>query len=123
MLQMTRGSNKESRRAPVAVTWLCALSSLGAACESRLVVCLHWLFSLANPSGGVAFRLLIPFRCRQCDLVPLSEFIPAADNYSKFGECLQGAASRCGALFPLSRLPQITPFLYFSARFSCVCVS
>lgn len=58
MLQMTRGSNKESRRVPVAVTWLCALSSLGAACESGLVVCLHWLFSLAKSQ----WRCSIP-RC------------------------------------------------------------
>lgn len=55
--------------------------------------------------------------------MPLSEFTPAADNYSKFGECLQGAASGCGALFSLSAVPQIMPFLYFSARVLCVCVS
>lgn len=68
--------------------------------------------------------LLSRFRRRQRDLAPLSEFTPAADNYSKFGECLQGAASGCGALFSVSAVPQIMPFLYFfPARVLCVCVS
>lgn len=57
MLQMTQGNNKKSRRACVAVILLCALSGLGVAFENRLVVCLHWLFSLTNPSGGVVFYI------------------------------------------------------------------
>lgn len=55
MLQMTPGSNKESKASLRRCYLLRALSGLGVACENRLVVCLHWLFSLANPSGGVAF--------------------------------------------------------------------
>lgn len=66
---------------------------------------------------------LIQFRRQQRDLVPLSEFTPAADNYSKFGECLQGAASGCGALFspylPFLRLCLFFIFLLVFYVFAC----
>lgn len=34
-----------------------SLSCFGIAYENRLVICLHQLFSLANPNGGVAFHI------------------------------------------------------------------
>lgn len=127
MLQMTQGSNKKSRRACVALTWLCALSALGVACENRLLACLHWLFSLANPSGAVAFRVTHSVQMSGAwfffFLVPLSEFIPAADNYSKFGESLQGAATHCGGIvLSASPFPDYAFSFFFYLFFMRLCV-
>lgn len=46
---------------------LYSLSCFGVAYENRLVICLHWLFSLANPNGGVAFHIYYsPLLCSFC---------------------------------------------------------
>lgn len=43
---------------------LYSLSCFRIAYENRLVICLHWLFSLANPDRGVAFHIYYsPFLC------------------------------------------------------------
>lgn len=55
-------------------------------------------------------------------MVPKSEFIPTADNYSKFGECLQGAASCCRALFSVSGVLQIMLFIFPHVFYVFVCV-
>ncbi len=48
----------KSSQGYVAVTFaLFSLSCFGVAYENRLVICLHWLFSLANPNGGVVFHI------------------------------------------------------------------
>lgn len=53
---MTQVSNEKSSQGYTAVTLLC-LSCFGVASENRLVICLHWLFSLANLNEGVAFQI------------------------------------------------------------------
>lgn len=55
-------------------------------------------------------------------MVPESQFIPTWDNYSKFGECLQGAKLCCRALFSVSGVLQIMLFIFLHMFYVCVCV-
>lgn len=74
----------------------------------------QWRRSIPRYSFGSDVGSVI--RCRLQNLYQQQTIIV------NLGECLQGAASRCGALFFTSRLLQIVPFLYFSSFFMCLCV-
>lgn len=45
--------------------------------------------------------------------------MPTWDNYSKFGECLQGAKLCCRALFSVSGVLQIMLFIFLLIFFMC----
>lgn len=55
---MTQLSSEKSSQGYVAVTSPCVVRLVfGVAYENRLVICLHCLFSLANPDGGITFHI------------------------------------------------------------------
>lgn len=103
------------------------LSCFGVAYENVLVICLHCLFSLANPDGGVAFHIYYspPLCSLRSDvdgvIWRLSQNLHQHGtitvnlvNVYKVQSCAAGLCSR--------RLPffRLRFFFYFPARVLCV---
>lgn len=104
---------------------VCSLSCFGVAYENRLVICLHWLFSLANPRGGVTFHIhysppLCSFcsdvdgvmRCLSRNLYQHGTIAVNLANVYKVQSCAAGLCSLCLVFFRLC--------FYFPAHVLCV---
>ena len=104
-----------------------SLSCFGVAYENRLVICLHWLFSLANPKGGVTFHIYYsPFsvlfffcsdvdgvmRCLSKNLYQHGTITVNLANVYKVQSCAAGLCSPCLVFFRLC--------FYFPAHVLCV---
>lgn len=106
-----------------------------AAYENRLVICLHWLFSLANPNGGVASHIYYsPLLCSLCSDVDgvircLSQnlyqhgtiTVNLATVY-KVQSRAAGLCSLCLVFFRLCFLFSCTCFMCASACALSVCI-
>ena len=106
-----------------------SLSRFGVAYENRLVICLHWLFSLANPNGGVAFHIyysapLCSFcsdvdgviGCLSKNLYQHGTITVNLVNVYKVQSCAAGLCSLCLVFFRLC-------FLFSCTGFMCAPVS
>lgn len=108
---------------------LYSLSCFGVAYENRPVICLHWLFSLVNPYGGVAFHIYYsPLLCSFCSDVDgviwcLSQNLYQHGtitvnlvNVYKVQSCAAGLCSPCLVFYRLC-------FLFFCTHFyACLCM-
>lgn len=108
---------------------LYSLSCFGVAYENRPVICLHWLFSLENPYGGVAFHIYYsPLLCSFCSDVDgviwcLSQNLYQHGtitvnlvNVYKVQSCAAGLCSPCLVFYRLC-------FLFFCTHFYvCLCM-
>lgn len=125
---MTRVSDEKSSQGYAAVTFLrLVLSCFGVAYENVLVICLHCLFSLANPDGGVAFHIYyspplcslrsdvdgVIWRLSQ-NLYQHGTITVNLVNVYKVQSC---AAGLCSRRLPFFRLR----FFYLFFLFSCTC--
>lgn len=126
---VTNDTNKQREIKPRLSRCYLALDSLsrfGVACENRIVICLHCLFSLANPKRSASHLLfsssLLSFRSDvDCVISCLSRNLyqqrTITVNLANVYKVRRLAAGLCSPCLVFSRLC----FLFFRMCFMCLC--